>query len=157
MTSSEASRIRRNAVISACSLGFGQDAEDLAHDVILNHIEGKGKKQLVDFAVIDMIRKRSGNPRVHSRAQRVALNETVEYDEDKLPDTREPKPMTFEHTLEDLSRDQRICVFLYFVWGLDMKEIGECIGVTESRIVQILRDTFKLLRGDICNGITNIT
>lgn len=49
-------------------------------------------------------------------------------------------------SIEELSEREKLVMQLYYVEELNLKEIGEVIGVTESRVSQILSATAKKLR-----------
>lgn len=46
------------------------------------------------------------------------------------------------------SREQR-AVNLYYFGGMTMREVAECMGVTESRISQTITETLPLIRGSV--------
>lgn len=48
--------------------------------------------------------------------------------------------------IENLNERQKMVMQLYYVEELNLKEIGEVLGVSESRISQILSETVKKLR-----------
>jgi RNA polymerase sigma factor FliA len=48
--------------------------------------------------------------------------------------------------IDALPERDKLVVSLYYVDELNLKEIGEVIGVTESRVSQILSATVKKLR-----------
>ncbi len=48
--------------------------------------------------------------------------------------------------IDDLPERDRLLMNLYYVEELNLKEIGEVIGVTESRVSQLLSATVKKLR-----------
>jgi RNA polymerase sigma factor for flagellar operon FliA len=51
-----------------------------------------------------------------------------------------------EGAIEALPERERMVLQLYYVEGLILKEIVEILGVTESRVSQILSGTVKKLR-----------
>jgi RNA polymerase sigma factor for flagellar operon FliA len=51
-----------------------------------------------------------------------------------------------EGAIESLPERERMVLQLYYVEGLILKEIVEVLGVTESRVSQILSGTVKKLR-----------
>jgi len=51
-----------------------------------------------------------------------------------------------ESAIEGLPERERMVLQLYYVEGLILKEIVEVLGVTESRVSQILSGTVKKLR-----------
>jgi RNA polymerase sigma factor for flagellar operon FliA len=48
--------------------------------------------------------------------------------------------------IQDLPEKQRLVLSLYYYEDLNLKEIGETVGVTESRVSQLLTATVKKLR-----------
>jgi len=49
--------------------------------------------------------------------------------------------------IEDLPEREQLLMNLYYVEELNLKEIGEVLGVTESRVSQLITATVKKLRG----------
>jgi len=56
--------------------------------------------------------------------------------------------------LAELPERNRLVVGLYYEAELTLKEIGEVLGVTQSRVSQILRKTEELLRGRLTELLT---
>jgi RNA polymerase sigma factor for flagellar operon FliA len=53
------------------------------------------------------------------------------------------------HAIRDLPRVEKIVLSLYYFEGLRMREVGEVLGISESRISQIHSRAILLLRGKI--------
>ena len=51
-----------------------------------------------------------------------------------------------EQAIENLPEREKLIIALYYVEELNLKEIGEVVGVSESRVSQILSATAKQLR-----------
>ena len=51
--------------------------------------------------------------------------------------------------INDLSEREKIVVTLYYFEGLTLAEIGEILGVTESRVCQIHTKAVGVLRGQL--------
>jgi len=51
--------------------------------------------------------------------------------------------------IEDLPEREQLLMNLYYVEELNLKEIGEVLGVTESRVSQLITATVKKLRGTL--------
>ena len=51
--------------------------------------------------------------------------------------------------IEDLPEREQLVMQLYYVEELNLKEIGEVLGVSESRVSQILSTVVKKLRGNL--------
>jgi RNA polymerase sigma factor for flagellar operon FliA len=51
--------------------------------------------------------------------------------------------------IDGLSERPKLVMSLYYVEELNLKEIGEVLGVSESRVSQILSETVKKLRNQL--------
>ena len=149
MTDQEAKRIALTAKHVTAKANLYDHAEDIAQDVLLNYLEGKGKHQAIALSTIDMIRKRFGSTRVSesSRSQRHNLAYATE-----LVDTpnrgRCESTDPFETPLDLLNLKERVTVFMTYVWGLQQSEIAICLDVSEQRVYQIHREAIEVLRGN---------
>ncbi|MEI8057820.1 MAG: RNA polymerase sigma factor WhiG [Actinomycetes bacterium] len=82
---------------------------------------------------------------------------------DTLTDTRAPDPMSvFEgeetkyilaQAIESLPEREKIVVTLYYYEGLTLAEIGQVLGVTESRICQMHTKAVLQLRGKLADAV----
>jgi RNA polymerase sigma factor for flagellar operon FliA len=50
------------------------------------------------------------------------------------------------HAIDELPEREKLVMNLYYVEELNLKEIGEVLGVSESRVSQILSTVVKKLR-----------
>jgi RNA polymerase sigma factor for flagellar operon FliA len=76
-----------------------------------------------------------------------------------IADARERQPEAIvEHAdfmravtqaIADLPEREQLLMQLYYVEELNLKEIGETVGVTESRVSQLLTATVKKLRASL--------
>ena len=57
--------------------------------------------------------------------------------------------LTQEEAVADLPERDQLLMNLYYVEELNLKEIGEVLGVTESRVSQLLTAVVKKLRGTL--------
>ena len=55
--------------------------------------------------------------------------------------------------IEELPEREQLVMQLYYVEELNLKEIGEVLGVSESRVSQILSVVVKKLRGNLKGAI----
>lgn len=143
MDEATAARLRKRAVLSAARMGFTERSEDLAHDAIVEWLEGRGQHQTVDQAVIDAIRRAFGRPGLPGHElrrnleqrpksmDRLARHTSREVDRDSVHD--------FDRLIRTLEPIQRAIVCLRYVWGFQEIEIAQCFGVSESRISQRLQ------------------
>ena len=53
--------------------------------------------------------------------------------------------------IQDLPRSERLVLMLYYYEGLKMREIGEVLGVTESRVSQIHARALTIVRANMNN------
>lgn len=54
-----------------------------------------------------------------------------------MPDARDEEADAFKKLIRGLSRDEQFVMTLYYVEGVTMREIGDAIGMSESRVSQI--------------------
>lgn len=82
---------------------------------------------------------------------------------DALPDSKEIDPLTITEkqemihalaaAIDSLSETERLVLTLYYYEELTLKEIGEVLGVTESRVSQIHAKTILKLRGKLRRSV----
>ena len=61
-----------------------------------------------------------------------------------------PAPLsTNQRAISDLPERDQLLMNLYYVEELNLKEIGEVLGVTESRVSQLLSTVVKKLRSTL--------
>lgn len=134
---------RLPCTIKKFGLDYLQISDDLVHDVYLSI----GEKQTIEQACLDALRKRfgrTGTQRYYDNQNTTSITDITH------------EPSFTEHLYHtgisqedriDCSRietslvgNRRIAWILYFNYGFHLKEIGHVIGLTESRISQILQD-----------------
>lgn len=64
---------------------------------------------------------------------------------------REGRRRRLERALEDLNERQRLVLSLYYFEELKLREIGEILGVTESRVCQIHGEALSILRKSLAS------
>lgn len=153
ISSTEAKRLWERARYAAGKFGFAEHSEDFAQDVLLKFSEGRGRHQTIDQAVIDAIRTRFGRPGLPGHAQRHALESAVPIDfEDGEPTIRaavrgpQGDGIDFERLLRGLDARTREIFELRFGEGWTQLEIGQRLGITESRVNQILASELHAMR-----------
>jgi RNA polymerase sigma factor (sigma-70 family) len=139
-----AEKILRRAKTSARKRGFGEHADDLAQEVLLSFVEGRGRHQTIDQAVIDAIRRTFGDSRSdHHQLRRACdwkgLTPRVLEIHGKSESDRGCE-IGFERIVSLLGGPDRAIIKLRYQWGFREREIGDLFGLTESRISQRLKD-----------------
>lgn len=137
--------IRRYRAI-AFGYGFRCEADDIAQEAFLGGLERPKWKQTPHQRVIDAIRKLYGRD-VGRGCPNPLLNRLGDEDEEKiLISTQKPSEthgidgVDFRKAVSSLGIGEERCIFLLrFAWGFNEKEIGNCLGVSESRISQRLK------------------
>lgn len=110
------------------------DEDDCVQEVLLQyHKNGRG--QTVDQAVIDYLRKTTGRKDNPDYEMRLNLKSGVELSEDIIFDEMKPDAIDLS-LVHGRSRE----VISLSCEGYSQKEIGEKLGVTESRVSQLLED-----------------
>ena len=99
-------------------------------------------------------KKRSNASRFETFSMEVVTDEVM-----GIADARERQPEAIvEHAdfmravtqaIADLPEREQLLMQLYYVEELNLKEIGETVGVTESRVSQLLTATVKKLRASL--------
>lgn len=134
-------KVRQMAVQRARKIAPSH-AEDIAQQTCLRYLEG-GKAQPMRLAVIDAARDILGASRYGIHKFRKAEREYSSIDNlpatQALPDTPSPKLLSL------LSGPERCAATLYYKWGFTLREIGDCLGVSESRASQILTQSLSTL------------
>lgn len=150
MDNEKANELRRRAKLSAVRKGFTEDSDDLAQEVLLSFLEGRGQHQTVDYAVIDAIRRDRGDsrngrfkPRKRERRPHCELKE-----HHSIGESHESRG-DFERIIGLLKGGRRAIAVLFFEWELTQKEIGNCFGITESRVSQWILEIESVLRGKL--------
>lgn len=111
------------------------DEDDCVQECLASYFE-KGRGQTIDQAVIDYLRGESGRKGSASYEDRRSLKTVREFDENRSYD------QSMDATAVDLSLIQGRAreVFKFYVEGYTESEIGENLGISESRVSQILRE-----------------
>lgn len=130
-------KIYREAKAYACRVGFPNEAEDFGQWLVLKKLSGKRKNQKMYFSYTDYLRETKGNSR--SKNFRAA-SDFREIDDELMQST--VTDLIDRRKFERLSKkltDQQIQVFgMYFLQNKRMHEIGDELGVSESRICQLM-------------------
>lgn len=114
-------------------------------------LSGRDPRTSREFLAIDYLRSfanctRNGRLRFHaSTAGAIPFGPETDVDERLGRDSHELGRFIESSALRDrrLSQKQRIVLILYYEWGLDLKEIGDVMGVSESRVSQVLAQALR--------------
>lgn len=122
-----------------------EDAEDFAGFVMVKKVEGS--RASFGQIYVDHMREsfgRSGQKQALASAHTLPSGEG----EDKNPDaaTTHQDLQLDLRLLLCLAGSQRIAAVLYFMWGFSQAEIATVIGVSESRVAQILPLAIEAVR-----------
>lgn len=132
---------------------LGDEAQDFAQWLMLQYLEGKSQHQTLDQSLIDYLRKQHGGSRnPGSRAKYAARLRTVSL---SPVGTRETETQWIDNHIErerggveesqrndfdfrEVLKGKLALVWEYYSAGIDTKRIGSLLGVSESRISQLL-------------------
>jgi DNA-directed RNA polymerase specialized sigma24 family protein len=121
-----ARRIYFKARRVACDLGFPRYQEDLAQEAVLIYLETKTRGKLVEFAVIDAIRRIFGDSR-----KKFKKPDTLSFDIlSPAEQDHAVQPVFSEMPFKGLEKKKRAMLLLSAVWGFSNEEIGQLFGYT---------------------------
>lgn len=158
MTTAEAIRIKQKALICARQLGFAEEAECIANEVLVKYLSHIGSKQLIKHAVMDVIRHRfGGNPRRPELRgkQWSAGHKHQELLDDQFSMVHEPyepdmldqfqRLKTAEISGRTLEVLERAVVILATKWGMTFKEIAHVFGTHPTWVNTTMKATKEKL------------
>lgn len=113
------------------------DFEDFYHDYVVHILEGKGSSQTLDQFGIEWLREKTFyNRDKKSAPQFCSFDLLKNFNEAEVDDE------TYRELILDLAKKYsgryRMVIFLYYLHGMNHKELGFLLNITESRISQIL-------------------
>jgi DNA-directed RNA polymerase specialized sigma24 family protein len=129
--------------------GFESDAEDMAQYALFK--VAQSRKAHVSQLCIDYVRQTYGRTgKTPSKSQAAQAIEKRFYSElsDKYKEltySTDMEALDFEVLKKSLAAKDRAIVTLRFKWGMTDKEIGDCFGLSESRIRQNFSEIKKQL------------
>lgn len=140
---------RKEAFNVAFRLGFREHADEIAAGVVQMFFE-RGE-QPVRFAVIDYLRangfaQKSGVGMLEPVLLRGANEEQEASHFRKVVDPNsgyEEIATELRGVLDKLPRHDRSLLLLRFRWALSQRELGDLLGVTESRVCQMLGEALR--------------
>lgn len=167
MTEEEIKKFQKRARHVATKSGYRELADDFAQEIFVEFLQNPDRGATVDQLFIDYLRRTHGRPgtpggdaRIYARNHTVSIDEWVdgESKEIQLPasstigDIDECSRYDFECSRYDFDIGRLALLFggreaeiftLYFVEHWTEKTIGKLIGVSESRVSQILKGMKK--------------
>ena len=168
MTHEEAVKLYRWFAFKSRYWRQDENTEDLAQEFLLDICKEmrKGKlsfpmgDQVKQNTLIDAIRRLFGDSRVENENKKRKQSIYAKYidTEEDLPPSRSVDPLvqiSYSECLSKLDEKKRVIMVLYFEWGLTLKEIAHCLGITESRVSQHLTQIETKLRKEINHGKIN--
>lgn len=141
------------AIQYAHRAGFGQIADDFGGYYVERLLLGKGLTQPFKYALIDFLRQHNGNPRTLSQGADALLQTHRTLGEERTMDKavahtyQESKlhNLDFQKALKKLSERERAMLILYSIYGLDLKEIGYCFGVSEATVSLVMKESKRVI------------
>lgn len=123
------------------------DWEDIAHDVVVSKLEKPSSKQSIDQAMVDLLRKRFGDPRTSTFDERRSAYRVREFDKEvEAPEKDDSFYLDVERRLGILGPVERAMILLGSIWGLHQREIGMLFDLTEARVNQLLREIERKMK-----------
>jgi len=114
-------------------------------------VEGKAfGKMKRDAHPVDVISIDSHNP--HSRDAAGSWSETIRDGDQQTPLMKALRGELKDVICRSLSRSERMIVTLYYYEGLTMKEIGQTLNLSESRVSQVHASVLARLRDRLGRG-----
>lgn len=130
----------------ACRLTKNFNRSDLSDDFTQYAVEHllNGRKATMKQLFVDFIRQELGD----SRASGDALYKTgapkkikqfTLWEEYMDKSAEDKHNFDYNAIVDKLEGPQRTMLVLYYEWGFELKEIGKALGVSESRVSQVLK------------------
>jgi DNA-directed RNA polymerase specialized sigma24 family protein len=159
MSDEDVVKLKKQIMNQAIRLGFRDDAEDIAHDVLCNMLAEGPKRKSIKYLVIDVLRLRCGRKGHKDYEGRLLLANATSFEADLHEkyigiecESQWCDKLDLEKMIESLSLEEHREFLHYFLLGFDQKDAGKKIGiqserwssVTMDRIIQILSLRFKV-------------
>lgn len=152
-------KLWRRALAVGQEAGLDEQASDFAAWVTLEVLEGKSPSGELKFRLTDFRRKlygRSGTEMGELQQKgtlyAAPIGEDIENGEVQAVAPAISQPLRrFIEILNDgdLTHFERLLIWAQYAYGITIQEIGDIIGVTESRVSQISTATIGKLRGSL--------
>lgn len=134
--------MHEKALLYARNRGFGDEAEDFAQWLVIKYLEKKSQHQALRYSFIDYIRESRGD----SRAQSFAHSSKFEQFEEQyqLKSSHHfADELVYENEVirilnEKLKPREKEIFALYYSEDITLMEVGQRLGLTESRCSQVM-------------------
>ncbi len=149
--------VRRLSFLPRSAVAFNKSHNETVHTLASELGRAPTQLEIAEFMGKDIeeFHKDRGKAWQFETYSMEVVNEEVM----NIADTRDQQPEAIvEHAqvmdavtaaIEDLPEREQLVMQLYYVEELNLKEIGEVLGVSESRVSQILSVVVKKLRGNL--------
>jgi len=146
--------VRRQSFLPRSAVAFNKNENEAVHALGAELGRTPTQAELAEFMgkdLEDFQRERGQAKRFETFSMEVVNDEVMSMPADAM---QQPEVMVEEaqfmqavvQAIEHLPERERLVMSLYYVEELNLKEIGEVLGVSESRVSQILSTVVKKLR-----------
>ena len=149
--------VRRLSFLPRSAVAFNKEHNETVHALAAELGRTPTQAEIADYMgkdIEDFHKERGKAKRFETYSMEVVTEEVMSIadDESQQPDVivEDAEFMDAVTTaISDLPEREQLVMQLYYVEELNLKEIGEVLGVSESRISQILSAVVKKLRGTL--------
>ena len=149
--------VRRMSFLPRSAVAINKSHNEATHSLAAELGRTPTQAELAEHMgkdIDDFHKERTQANRFETYSMEVVAEEvmTLADDESRQPDVQveEAEFMSVvTEKISELPEREQLVMQLYYVEELNLKEIGEILGVTESRVSQILSTVVKKLRGEL--------
>jgi len=123
--------------------GFHEHADDFGQEAYLTL--SSGRKAQINDLLIDFIRDTFGDTR-YPNSMKNRLEYHTELPTSETIDISPEYRLVWDSIVNILEPKDRVLIVLKYYWGLEQKEIGYALGISEGRVSQRLKEILKDLR-----------
>ena len=149
--------VRRLSFLPRSAVAFNREHNETVHTLAAELGRTPTQSEIADHMgkdIEEFHKERGKAKRFETYSMEVVTEEVMGIADDA---SQQPDVMVEEaefmdavtHAIGDLPEREQLVMQLYYVEELNLKEIGEVLGVSESRISQILSSVVKKLRGTL--------
>ena len=149
--------VRRLSFLPRSAVAFNREHNETVHTLAAELGRTPTQAEIADHMgkdIEDFHKERGKAKRFETYSMEVVTEEVMGIADDS---SQQPEVMVEEaefmdavtQAIGDLPEREQLVMQLYYVEELNLKEIGEVLGVSESRISQILSSVVKKLRGTL--------
>jgi len=149
--------VRRLSFLPRSAVAFNKEHNETVHALAAELGRTPTQSEIADYMgkdIEDFHKERGKAKRFETYSMEVVTEEVMSIadDESQQPDVIVEDAEFMDavtSAISDLPEREQLVMQLYYVEELNLKEIGEVLGVSESRISQILSAVVKKLRGTL--------